>query len=367
MKFIASKTDLMNSIAIALRAVPAHTTMPILRCILIEGRGNSLKLTTNDSEFGIETYVTGTVEDPGTIAVDAKIFSEIIRRLPDEIVNFRSDESFNIEITCGKTKINIAGQSGEEFAALPNIEMDDCITISQFTLKNLITQTIFSIASNDNNKLMSGELFEIKGSILRMVALDGHRIAIRRVALKEDFGNHRVIIPGKTLSELARTLSGEMDEVAKIYLSKNYIIFDIPGTRLVSRLIDGEYFNVDQMISSDYETKITINRQELQGCLDRAAIFFRENDKKPIVLDLRSGELELSLDTPQGSFNEKLDVEKQGPDMVIGLNPKFMSDALKVIEEESVGLYMINSKAPCFIRNEDETYVYLILPVNFVR
>ena len=190
---------------------------------------------------------------------------------------------------------------------------------------------------------------------------------MRRVALKNSFDERRVIVPGKTLLEISRILSGEMDEQVSVFFSRNHIVFELPGTRMVSRLIDGEYFNVDQMISTDYETKLTISRNEFQSCIDRALLFVRENDKKPIIFDITDGEVRLSIDSPMGSFDESIDIQKEGRDLTIGFNPRFLLDALKVIDDENVTLYLVNAKAPCFIRNDDDTYTYLILPVNFVR
>lgn len=368
MKFIASKTNLVSAVSVAGRAVPAHTTMNILECILIEASGSNLKLTGNDTELGIETNIPATVEEPGMIAIDAKMFSEIVRKLPDEIVTFTSDENYTVSITCGKAKFMISGKSGEDFTELPEVEKDENITMTQFTLKSLILQTIFSIAQKDNNKIMTGECFEISGSLLRVIALDGHRISMRRVALKE--GNNiekRVIIPGKTLTEISRILSGEMDDLVTIFFSKNHVIFEIPGTRIVSRLIDGEYFNVDQMISKDYEIKLTVPKAEFQNCIERSLLFVKENDKKPIIFDMNGNELRLSINSPLGSFDETIDTEKEGKDLAIGFNPRFLLDALKVVDDENVSMYLVNSKAPCFIRDEDETYTYIVLPVNFTR
>ena len=185
--------------------------MPILECILIDATTNQIKFTTNDMELGIETIVEGTIEEKGKVALNAKIFYEIIRRLPDNDVTIKTDEKFAATITCEKAKFNIPGKSGEDFAYLPMIERDEPLTISQYTLKNMIYQTIFSIAVNDNNKLMTGELFEIKDNCLKIVSLDGHRIAIRKMPLKKDYSDRKVVVPGKTLNEISKILSGEME------------------------------------------------------------------------------------------------------------------------------------------------------------
>lgn len=348
-----------------MKAVPAKTTMPILECILIDASTNDIKFTSNDMELGIETRVQGMVLEKGIIALDAKIFSEIVRKLPDSDVTIETDERLNTTITCEKAKFNIPGKSGEDFAYLPLIEKNECIRVSQFTLKEIIRQTIFSIALNENNKLMTGELFQIEDNRLRVISLDGHRISIRRVPLKEQCEDRKVIVPGKTLNEISKILSGELEDMVDIYLSSNHILFEFNDTTVVSRLIEGEYFKIDQMLSSDYETKVKINKKEFLDCIDRATLLVKEGDKKPIIINIEDGQMELSIDSQIGSMKEDIDIEKEGKDIMIGFNPKFLIDALKVIDDEEISIYLMNPKAPCFIRDEAQQYIYLILPVNF--
>ena len=364
MKIICSKSNLLKSVSISLKAVPSKTTMPILECILIDATTNQIKFTTNDMELGIETIVEGTIEEKGMVALNAKIFYEIIRRLPDNDVTIKTDEKFAATITCEKAKFNIPGKSGEDFAYLPMIERDEPLTISQYTLKNMIYQTIFSIAVNDNNKLMTGELFEIKDNYLKIVSLDGHRIAIRRMELKKNYSDRKVVVPGKTLNEVSKILSGELDDLVNIYFSKNHILFEFDQTIVVSRLIEGEYFRIDQMLSSDYETKININKKEFLDCIDRATLLVREGEKKPIIIEITDNSMELRIDSAMGSMNESIDIVKEGKDILIGFNPRFLIDALKVIDDETINIYLVNPKAPCFIRDDEENYTYLILPVN---
>ncbi|MCI9389852.1 MAG: DNA polymerase III subunit beta [Lachnospiraceae bacterium] len=365
MKIICSKTDLSKSINISLKAVPNKTTMPILECILVDASANQIKFVSNDMELGIETIVEGTIEERGIIALDAKIFSEIIRKLPDSQVTIQTDDSQNVTITCEKAKFNIPGKPGEDFTYLPVIEKDESLTISQFTLKEMIRQTIFSIAVNENNKMMTGELFEIKNGILKIVSLDGHRISIRNVQLKKQYQDKKVIVPGKTLSEISKILSGEVDDQVSIFFGQNHILFEFDKTMVVSRLIEGEYFKIDQMLSSDHETMVSINRKEFLDCIDRASLFIRESDKRPIIIQITEGSMELKINSAMGSMDEQIDIEKEGKDILIGFNPKFLMDALKVIDDEVIHIYLVNPKAPCFIRDEERQYTYLILPVNF--
>ena len=365
MKLICSKANLVKGVSIVSKAVPSRTTMPILECILIDASANEIKLTANDMELGIETVIEGEIVERGIIALDAKFFSEIVRKLPDNDVVIESDDSFQTTITCEKAKFNIVGKSGEDFSYLPYIEKNESISISQFTLKDVVRQTIFSIADNDTNKLMTGELFEVNENRLRVVSLDGHRISIRNIELKENYSPLKVVVPGKTLQEISKILTGEAEDMVDIFFADNHILFEFDQTKVVSRLIEGEYFHIDQMLSSDYDTKVKINKREFLSCIDRATLLIREGDKKPIILNIQDKSLQLKINSFIGSMNEEIEIEKEGKDILIGFNPKFFIDALRVIDEEEVTLYMVNPKAPCFIKDDAGTFVYLILPVNF--
>ena len=365
MKFVCKKSDLLKGVNIVLKAVPSKTTMSILECILIDVSSGQIKMTANDMELGIETILEGDIQEKGVIAIDAKIFSEIVRKLPDNDVTIEPDSNFQMLISCEKARFNIAGKSGEDFSYLPYIEKTEPVVISQFSLREVIKQTIFSISDNESNKIMTGELFEISGNHLKVVSLDGHRVSIRNLELKESYEDRKVIVPGKTLIEVSKILSGELDALVNLFFTKNHIVFEFDETTVVSRLIEGEYFRIDQMLSSDYETKVKVNKKEFLNCIDRATLLIRESDKKPIIIQIGDGEMRLKLTSGIGSMNEEIVIEKEGKDILIGFNPKFLIDALRVIDDEMVTLYLVNPKAPCFIRDEKESYIYLVLPVNF--
>ena len=365
MKIICTKSNLVKGVSIVSKAVPSKTTMPILECILIDASTDVVKLTANDMELGIETSIDGEIIDRGIIAINARIFSEIVRKLPDSEVVIETLGESQAVITCEKAKFNIAAQSGEDFAYLPAVEKDDFITVSEYTLKEVIRQTIFSIADSDTNKMMTGELFEIDDNILKVVSLDGHRISIRKIELKDSYSPKKVIVPGKTLQEISKIVGGEAESDVDISFTRNHIVFEFDRTVVVSRLIEGEYFKIDQMLSSDYETKVRINKRELLDCIDRATLLIKEGDKKPIIIDIRDESMELKIKSQAGSMDEVILCTKEGRDLLIGFNPKFLIDALRVIDDEEVDLYFMNAKAPCFIKDETQSYIYLILPVNF--
>lgn len=365
MKIICSKSNLLHGVNTVSKAVPTKTTMSILECILIDASSNEIKLTANDMELGIETKIEGDILDKGIVAIDAKIFNEIVRKLPDNNITIETDENFKTVITCEKSKFNIAGKSGEDFSYLPYIEKKEYIKLSQYILKETIRQTIFSIADNDTNKIMSGELFEINDDELKVVSLDGHRISIRTVKLDNHYDHKKLIVPGKTLIEISKILSGEVNDEVRLYYTENHILFEFDNTTVVSRLIEGEYFKIEQMLSSDYETKVNINKKEFLNCIDRSTLLVKEGDKKPIIISINDESMEIKINSTIGSMNEDISISKEGKDILIGFNPKFLIDALRVIDDEEISIYLVNPKAPCFIKDDEEKYIYLILPVNF--
>lgn len=364
MKLICKKSDLVSGINIVMKAVSSKSTMSILECILIDATEGIIKFTANDMELGIETKIEGEIIEAGVVAIDAKIFSEIVRKLPDNDVVIEVNDETKANITCENAKFNILIKSADDFSYLPIIEKNNKITISQFSLKEIIRQTSFAINDAEKNKLLTGELFEVTGNKLKVVALDKFRIAIRNIELREEYGNFKVLVPGKSLNEISKILNGGMDDDVNIYFTNNHILFEFDETKVVSRLIEASnYFDTDKMISNEYKTKIKINKKEMADCIDRATLLIKEGDKKPVFLTIKDTELELSINTFIGSMDESIPIAKEGADMMISFNPKFLIDILRVLDKEEVSIFFTNPKAPCFIRDEDNSYIYIVLPV----
>lgn len=365
MHIICDKSKLIEGMNIVMKAIPGKTTMMILECVVIEVKDNQIKLIANDLQLGIETLIDGEINQEGSVAVGAKVFFEIIRKLPSDNVSITVDEDYHMNISCGKAKFNIMAKATDEFPYLPNIVKDKNVNISQFTLKDIIRQTVFSISDNENAKVMTGELFEIHDSELKVVSLDGHRISIRKVKLNQSYDDVSVIIPGKTLIEISKIINGGMDDEVSIFFTDKHVLFEFEDTIVLSRLIEGEYYKIDKMLSTDYETKVTVNKREMLECIDRSTLLLKESDKKPVIIDVQDDYMKFAMNSAIGSMDEDIDASKEGKDILIGFNPRFLMDALRVIDEDEITMYMINPKAPCFIRDQEETYIYLILPVNF--
>ena len=176
----------------------------------------------------------------------------------------------------------------------------------------------------------------------------------------------KVIVPGKTLNEITKILNGGAEDEITIYITDKHILFEFDQTKVVSRLLEGEFYKIDQMLTNDYETKFSINKREFASSIDRASLFIKESDKKPIILNIENSSMYMKIDSTIGSMNEELEINKEGKDIKIGFNPKFLMDALRAIDDENVDVYMINPKSPCYIRDAESNYIYLILPVSIV-
>lgn len=365
MKLTCNKNDLLIGVNTVLKAVSTRTTLPILQCILIQATSDGLKLISNDLEMGIESNVISNIEETGSIAIEAKIFSEIVKKLPDNEVEIKVDENNLMTIICEKSKFNIPGQASDEFILLPKVSKEKCLKISQFILKEMIRQTIFSIALEEVRPILTGELLEIKEGELNIVSVDGFRVSIRNKNIDTDIDNIKVVIPGKSLNEIHKILSSDEEDHVLIYFTDKHILFEINESIVVSRLLEGEFPKYDQIFSRDYETLIKIKRKQLQMSIERAALIARESNKNPIKLQIKENSMAITSNTEIGNVYEEIEIFKEGKELEIAFNPKYLIDALKAIDDEEISLQFTNALNPCIIRqvNGDE-YKYLILPIR---
>lgn len=371
MKIICSKNELFNGLNIVSKAVPQRTPMTVMDCILIEASDGIITLYATDNEIGIETTIKGNVEVSGKIALNAKMLTEFIRSLRSDDIVIESDDNLKTKIYyVGSNKPifdNIMGKAGEEFNMIPETENNSDIKISQYTLKEMISKTIFSVSDSDNNRIITGELFEIKDNRLRVISMDGRRISIRITELKENTEDKKIIIPSKALSEINKILSGSMEDIVDIIINPKYAIFVFNDTRVYTTLLQGEFFNVDQMLSTDYNTKITVNRQNLLETVSRANLLVRESDNRPTIFNITSNNMQITINTQIAKFDEDVEVIKEGEDLMIGFNPKFIIETLKAIDDENVDMYFDGKISPVFVRNNEESYIYLVLPINIMN
>lgn len=364
MKIKCSQTELANKIKIVLKAVPNRSTMPILECILIDASGDEIKLISNDFEMGIITLVCGEISEHGIVAVNAKMLNDIICKLPKDEVKIFSDNMNNVKITCGKSKFHISGQSGDDFTMPPEIAKENSVCVTQTDLRNAIMQTSFSLSFEGSNKIMSGEHMEKIGGKLRFTALDGHRIAQRIIPIKSGCDEDvKAIVPGLPLREIAKTITGGYEDDINIYFCKYHMVFELPETTIITRLVEGQYFAVEQMMKIEPNVTVKLANRDFADCIDRATLLIKEATKKPVILNFSDDGCELSAESAHGVFTENVEIKKYGEDLKIGFDPRYLLEVLKAIDDDEITLQMLNRKAPCVIK-DNGTYNYLVLPVN---
>jgi len=362
------KAQLVNALSIVMKAVSTKTSSVILESILISASDNRVVLDATDTELSIQTEVDAVIVKAGGVVLNAKLFSEIVRKFDstESLIELDVDSDFKTTIRCEQAVFNIMGIDPVEFIPMPKIDRDAFISLSQFSLKEVIRQTEFSTAISDINRMMGGELIDVKNNVAKFVTLDGHRMSIRNIELMGEYEDQKCVVPIKSLQEVMRIIDSDTQKNVNIYFSKDHILFEFDKTLVLSRILDGEFFRIESMLSNDYDTKVNVSRLKLQNAIEQSMILIRENEHKPMILDIENGMLKLSVNSSLGFMDAKVNIEKSGSDLKIAFNPKFLVDALKVIDDDFVNIYFTNAKSPCFIRDDKNTYTYLILPVNFI-
>lgn len=366
MKFLCEKSKLQEAISIVLKAITGKTTMPILEGIFIEAHNGQLHLIGSDMDVSIQTRINADVIEGGKLVIDAKIFSEIIRKLPNSDIKIETLENDIIQISCEKSVFNLAYMNAEEYPSLPEINELNIINVEQHILKNMIKGTSFAISQEETRPILQGILFEVKNSELNLVALDGYRLAARTEILNYD-GEIEVVIPGKTLNEVSKILSDSHDNVS-IKFTNNHILFDLDQTIIISRLLDGKFVNYKSLLPQEHKLLVYINRQNLQSCIERASLMAKDGNSNLVKLSFEEENLVITSNSQLGKVREELITSMQGEGIQIAFNSRYVLDVLKNMEEEEVVLKMTSSISPCVIEGKDSTSArYLVLPVRLVR
>ena len=368
MKFVCEKDKILKALNSVIKAVATKTTMPILEGILIQTNDNEIKFTTYDLEIGIEYIMEAEIKEQGSTVVNAIMFSEIMRKLPDAEINITLNESNLLVIECEGSLYKLATMNPNEFPELPKIVVENSITLEQNTLKNMIRKTIFAVSIEENRPIFTGCLFQTIENKLNVVAVDGFRLAWNSTTLTNKTNDFSAVIPGKTLNEVNKIILDSF-ELVKIGVSKNQALFEMDKCKIVTRLLDGEFLNYNNVIPENWETRIRINKSNLQDCFERISLIsasVAEKEKKyPVKVVVDIGKITISCTNQTGDAKEEMFVSTEGKNLEAGFNPKYFLDALKVIDDEEVFVDFGSSISPCIIRPVDEgDYTYMILPIR---
>jgi len=366
MKFFCSKDRLVEIVAIVQKAISSRSTLPILDGILIVADENGVKLTGYDLETGIEAQMDSDVASPGQLVLNSRLFGDIVRKLPDDTVRVESDDQLQVTIESGSSVFSISGLSADGYPKIPIVADEEKLSISQSLLKDMIRQTIFAVSTDESRPVLNGCLFTCDGFIVETVAIDGFRLAIRKRLLGEDLPKIRFIIPGKTLNEVSRILSSKDEEVV-LYSSSNHIMFDMGDVRIVSRLIQGEYMNYKAILPTTSSTTLTVSTSDMLEAMERASLIILSEDRRcPVNFSMESDDtLVISAQTELGTLREELPVSIVGEKIDIDFNPRYLIDALRVIDKNEISILFNGSIGPCVIRPiEGEDFSYLVLPLR---
>lgn len=363
MELRIAKDTLIENLNIVLKAVSNKVTMPILECVLLEAYNNTLKLTSTDLELGIETGKTDSfVNEEGSICLNARQFYEIVRSLPEDEVIIKSEKDICF-IKSGKSEFKLYYLKSDEFPKLPKIERENKYQIEGSVLKNIIRQTIFSVSTDESKMVLTGEKIEITDNLLKIVAIDGFRVSYRELNINNNYEDIEVVVPSKALNEISKIISDK--ENVNLYFTDSHILFECEKCIVVSRLLEGNFLRYEQFFGNESTTKVKVNVKNLLSAIERASLISNQLKKTPVLLKIERSVMTINSNTQTGTFYEEIPVETEGNEMEITFNPRFICDALRVIEDEEVKLFFNTNLNPCIIRGiEDNSYKYLILPLR---
>ena len=363
MKFSCLRTDLSNAVSNVSRAVSTKSSIPALEGILIKAYGEKINVSGYDLEIGITTDIEATIKQQGEIVVGAKLFSEIVRKLPEEIVCIETDERMVTYITSGQSSFQIIGISSVEYPDLPVFESTDVINIEAKILKDMIRQTVYAVSDNKAKPIYTGSLFELSENSMKIIAIDGYRMAIREEAVVSE-SNTSFVVPGKTQNEVLKLITDDEDNV-EIIVGQRHIMFKIRNYSIISRLIEGTFLDYKSTIPADAKTEIVINPRVLVNAVERVSILNSEKITSPVRCTFANDEIKLLCATSVGRANDSVNVTVMGEDVEIGFNNKYLLDALKNCDTDEVKIRLNGSVSPMIIKPvKSDSFIYLVVPMR---
>ena len=364
MRFSCNVAELNEALSIAFHAIPVKSAKAVLEGIQIEAQRDSIVLTSTDLTMGIECHVHANVEEEGSVVLPGRFFCEIARKLPGTEVDISINERYLASISSFQFRTTVAGMDALEFPELPSIK-GQTVQMTEKQLKQLINGTLFSVAVDESRPILTGCLFEIENQNIKVVALDGYRLAICKDTLELSGDTIRAVIGGKILGDVAKILS-DSEELVTLTFSRSHVSFKIGENQIIARLLEGDYMKYNQIISDDYLTRISIKRVELMEAMDRAMLIGRESKSSLVTFKVDSYSNRLIILMPNTGMEEKLEITCEGKDLEIAFNVKYMMDILKNISDEEINIRFKKNINPCIIYPADESdrYLYLILPVR---
>lgn len=364
MKAFCEGLDLVEAVMKVIKAASNKTVNPILEGIKITAEGDTLTLVATDSELAIEKRIKADVKIEGETVVPGKFFSEFVKKLANEQIELDLNEKNQLKIKYTDSEVYIQCFNAIEYPSIQKIDNAQFFTIAQNNFKELIDKTIFSVALDDSRPILKGCLFEIEENTITSVALDGFRLAKATFPILEQTARVSVIVPGRSLNEISKLLE-DTDENIRVFIQRNYLMIQVDNTKIITRLIDGDFINYKQIINAEHSTIVTINKQQLEDSLDRASILSRVSNDNVVRLFIKDNLLTLSASSEIGNVTENINIVQKGSDINICFDSRFLKDCLRVCKDEFIKLCFTTNVSPCIIKaNEGDNYLFLILPLK---
>ena len=363
MKFTCSRQKLNEAVTNVQRAVSPKSTMPALEGILVKITNGKLTLCGYDLEIGITTSIDAMIYEEGAVVINAKLFSEIIRRMPEDQISIETDDKLIVYINSGKSDYKIIGIPDSEFPEMPAVSGAETIKINGEALQSMIRQTLYAVSDKDIKPAHKGSLFEIADKTVKIISVDGYRLAIRKEDIDFD-GEKSFIVPGKSLGEVEKLINDNAEEV-ELTVGSRHIIFRINDYYVISRLIEGEFMNYKAAIPSVHSTELKVNTRLFINTIDRMSLLLNERMKSPIKCRIEDGKIKTSCNTSLGQAYDEFSVEVQGEDLEIGFDNKYMLDALRFSETDELKVRLNGPLSPIVLMPaEGESFIFLVLPVR---
>ncbi|MBU1062336.1 MAG: DNA polymerase III subunit beta [Candidatus Omnitrophica bacterium] len=361
MKLKVLKIDLIKNIQNVQNIISSKSSLPILSNVLLEATKEDIKLTSTDLDIGVTSIFKSEVEESGSITVPAKRFNDIVKELPDEDVLISTMKNNSMTIKCGNCFFKIMGLPKEDFPKLPEFKKETDVVIEQSILKKMLNMTCFSMSRDETRYVLNGALFLFKSNTFTIVTTDGKRLSLFKKDMGKDIQDRSFILPSKTIYELVRMLQDEGE--LKITLSENQIRFELQNITIISRLIEGEFPNYEQVIPGQVKEKVLVNREQFLLGVKRAALLTTQ-DTQSIKIDILKNKIVISKSNPNiGEAKEEIEASYGGHEITVGFNPSYLIDVLKVVPKDELEIDILGADKPAVIRIED-WYIYLVLPMQ---
>ena len=367
MHLVCEGLDLCDAVLKVSKAISNKVANPVLEGIKLVAEDGTLTLSATDTELAIEKKIKAEIKTEGETVVPGRFFGEFLKKLTNENIELELNEKNQLKIKYTDSETQVACYSSLEYPGFTKIDSDEYFAITKRDLKSLITKSIFAVAVDDSRPILKGVLLEVENNDIKAVALDGYRLALIKKPIISSNISVSVIVPAKSLNEISRIID-DSEDIINLYIQKNYLMVDLGDTKVITKLLDGDFLNYKQIISNNYETTVTINKEQFEDSLERASLLSRVGQNNLVKFEIKERNLTITSNSEIGNIRENVNIVLKGKDLNIAFNARYFMEALRANTDEFVKISFNNAANPCIVTpHESEEFLYLILPVRMIN